>query len=73
MRNHYSKDGRSTKQDMWGPALEKLVSWGEEEVGESGESRGGEGRADHQQINPERVGCYVESNVGDGRQCPAVC
>ena len=48
MRNHYSKDGRSTKQDMRGPAREKLVSGGEEGGGESGESRGGSGRAYHQ-------------------------
>ena len=33
MRNNYSKDGRSAKQDMRDPALEKLVSWGEEGVG----------------------------------------
>ena len=36
MRNNYSKDGRSAKQDMRDPALEKLVSWGEKGVGESG-------------------------------------
>lgn len=39
MRNIYSKDGKSAKQDMRDPVLEKLVSWGEE-VGESGVSRG---------------------------------
>ena len=36
MRNNYSKDGRSAKQDTPDPALEKLVSWGKEWVGESG-------------------------------------